>query len=74
MIARQGQLRIVGSERAPVVLPGARADRGYLAVYRPDEQNRCPGCGGSNWYVGRSTAQCAFCDTAIPIASNGKSS
>lgn len=54
------------------VIPGARPDRGFLAVYRPGESNRCPGCGGQNWLVGRTTAECAFCATAVPIASDGK--
>lgn len=29
----------------------------------------CPGCGKSHWYVGRITAQCAFCAFVIPTAS-----
>lgn len=43
-------------------------ERGYHAAYRPDEANRCPGCGRSHWIVGRVTAECAFCATALPIA------
>ena len=35
---------------APVVI---RA----IPTYRPGEANRCPGCGHSNWLVGRSTAR-----------------
>lgn len=54
------------------MIPGTRPDRGYLAVYRPGESNRCPSCGRQNWMVGRSTAECGFCDTAVPIASDGK--
>lgn len=46
---------------------GAQA-HGYHILYRPDEQNRCPGCGQSQWIVGRVTAECAFCATAIAIA------
>ncbi len=43
------------------------AERGLVVLYRQHERNICPGCGGSQWHVGRSSAQCAFCDTAIPL-------
>lgn len=43
-------------------------ERGYLVLYRPAETNRCPGCGGGHWYVGRATAECAGCATAIALA------
>ncbi|HVI98979.1 MAG TPA: hypothetical protein VM657_07935 [Sphingomonas sp.] len=45
--------------------------RGYRAVFRTDEVNHCPGCGGSQWMVGRLTAECAFCSTAVPLISAG---
>lgn len=41
--------------------------RGYHAVYREAETNHCPGCGRSNWTIGRTTAECAFCATALPL-------
>lgn len=44
------------------------AERGYTVVYRTDRVNHCPGCDRSQWHVGRSTAECAFCATAIPLA------
>lgn len=40
---------------------------GYCPVYRKDETNYCPGCGRTHWYIGRFSAQCAFCETAIPL-------
>jgi uncharacterized protein (DUF983 family) len=40
---------------------------GYRVAYRPGETNRCPGCGDEHWLVGRITAECAFCGTAIGI-------
>ena len=43
-------------------------ERGYHAVYREHEVNHCPGCGRSNWHVGRVGAECAFCGTALPFA------
>ena len=45
-------------------LPG----RGYHAVYRQQETNHCPGCGRTHWLVGRISAECGFCATALPFA------
>jgi hypothetical protein len=45
-------------------LPG----RGHHVVYRSNENNRCPGCGRAQWYVGRMTAECGFCGTAVALA------
>lgn len=43
------------------------AYRGYHVVYREHEVNHCPGCGRTHWYVGRVLAECAFCQTALPL-------
>lgn len=43
------------------------AMRGYRVVYREREVNHCPGCGRSHWYVGRVSAECGFCGTALPL-------
>jgi hypothetical protein len=48
--------------------PHDPARRGYNAVYRQDETNHCPGCGRTHWYVGRVSAECGFCGTALPLA------
>lgn len=40
---------------------------GGRVAYRPHEANHCPGCGQSHWMVGRVTAECAFCGTALPL-------
>lgn len=42
--------------------------RGYQVLFRPNEANHCPGCGRAQWYVGRITAECVFCQTALPLA------
>jgi hypothetical protein len=47
---------------------GLNPERGYLILYRQEERNACPGCGKSNWLIGRVSAECAFCGTAIPLA------
>lgn len=44
-------------------------DRGYHVVYRDRVVNHCPGCGRSQWLIGRSMAECAFCATALPLES-----
>jgi hypothetical protein len=44
------------------------ARRGYHVAYREGEVNRCPGCGRSHWHVGRLSAECAFCGTAMPLS------
>lgn len=36
--------------------------------YIAGDTNHCPGCGRSQWIIGRTTAECAFCSTAIPLA------
>lgn len=41
--------------------------RGYHAVYRENEVNHCPGCGRTHWFLGRLSAECAFCETALPL-------
>jgi hypothetical protein len=33
--------------------------------------NHCPGCGRTHWYVGRLSAECGFCSTALPLADTG---
>ena len=45
--------------------------RGYHAVYHAvdhdGEINHCPGCGRTHWIIGRMSAECAFCSTALPL-------
>jgi hypothetical protein len=41
--------------------------RGNHALYRENEVNHCPGCGRTHWHIGRVTAECAFCGTALPL-------
>lgn len=49
-------------------------ERGYFIVYREQEVNHCPGCGRTQWYIGRTMAECAFCTTALPLeAASGTS-
>lgn len=55
-------------QRAPKEFGFDPAARGHHVVYRANENNRCPGCGRAQWFVGRVTAECGFCGTAIALA------
>ncbi|MFZ5747161.1 MAG: hypothetical protein ACOY45_05825 [Pseudomonadota bacterium] len=54
-------------QRLTLATPPARPQlRGYRVSYRPG--TACPGCGGTAWHVGRHSAECAACSTALPLA------
>ena len=55
-------------ERAAPSFAASLAKRGHHIVYRANEPNRCPGCGRAQWYIGRVSAECSFCGTAVPLA------
>lgn len=55
-------------ERASPAFAATLAQRGHHIVYRSNSDNHCPGCGRSHWYIGRVSAECGFCGTAIPLA------
>jgi PilZ domain len=55
-------------ERATASFAAGLAKRGHHIVYRTNESNHCPGCGRSHWHIGRVTAECGFCGTAVPLA------
>jgi hypothetical protein len=40
---------------------------GYTVLYHEDAVNHCPGCGKQHWLIGRLMAECAFCETALPL-------
>lgn len=60
---------IIGAR--PYISPGMLdrinpAARGYAVIYRGGD-TVCPGCQRSHWHVGRLSAECAFCSTALPL-------
>jgi len=55
-------------ERASSTFAAGLAQRGHHVVYRSNESNHCPGCGRSQWYIGRLSAECGFCGTAVALA------
>ena len=55
-------------ERATPSFAASLAQRGHHIVYRANSDNHCPGCGRSQWYIGRISAECGFCGTAVPLA------
>jgi hypothetical protein len=48
-------------------LPHNPKARGLVVQYR-GSHTHCPGCHRSNWWVGRKSAECAFCFTALALA------
>ena len=66
----------MGAHRPPSPDQSFKLDlsaRGYLVLFRPDEPNHCPGCGHSQWFVGRMSAECGICGTALPLADSQQS-
>jgi hypothetical protein len=59
-------------ERASPSFAAALAKRGHHIIYRANEANHCPGCGRSHWYIGRISAECGFCGTAVPLAETAR--
>jgi hypothetical protein len=59
-------------ERASASFAAGLAKRGHHIVYRANEANHCPGCGRSQWYIGRVSAECGFCGTAVPLAETSR--
>lgn len=55
-------------ERTAPTFAASLAKRGHHVVYRNNTSNHCPGCGRCHWLIGRITAECGFCGTAIPLA------
>ena len=45
--------------------------RGFHVVYRHDVVNHCPSCGRTHWIIGRFSAECGFCATALPMVETG---
>lgn len=56
---------IIETVKKPAI--SALKDRGYFIVYHEDRINFCPGCGKTHWHIGRTMAECAFCETALPL-------
>jgi len=68
VVAVLGGVPILGqAPRRLSDMPHDPAQRGCIPVYRDGEPNHCPGCGRTHWHIGRLTAECAFCATALPL-------
>lgn len=52
------------------ITPRGSTRRGFAQLYHADVINHCPACGHTHWHIGRSTAECAFCTTALPLAAS----
>ena len=38
-----------------------------MVLFRQGEINHCPGCGGTQWNVGRNSAECAYEKCGLPL-------
>lgn len=52
--------------KAEVIDPSPHPHAAWLS-YRPGRSTPCPSCGARQWVVGRVVAECAACDTVLPI-------
>jgi hypothetical protein len=68
MVSKDGTMFSTTEVRRDPFNPSAR---GYHAVYHDGEINHCPGCGRTHWLIGRLSAECAFCSTALPLKDAG---
>jgi len=70
---RKPNLSLVSVLIKPETLADRLARRAYKAVYRPGQVNACPGCGRSQWIVGRTSAECAYasCGALLPLSPDG---
>lgn len=39
----------------------------FSPVYRSGMTNVCPCCGGSSWWIGRTSAECSDCGSPLPL-------
>lgn len=60
------RLRLVGGPIQQRPLTATPWLRGYVVHYRTGMI--CPGCGAGKWLIGRRSAECAGCGTALPLA------
>lgn len=65
-------VRLPKPAACPVERPTAAAtvhERGYAILYRDGMD--CPGCGHGGFIIGRQSAECGRCGTALPLAPKG---
>jgi hypothetical protein len=68
MVSKESTMLSSIESRRNLINPSVR---GYHAVYHDGEVNHCPGCGRTHWLIGRMSAECAFCSTALPLKDAG---
>lgn len=47
--------------------PRVPRQRGAQWTYWHDCINHCPACGKTSWHIGRFSAECSFCTTALAL-------
>jgi len=63
---------MIGNDNTGITTQTGAVPRTAGITYRPGHATICPGCGQSHWHVGRHTAECAFCATALPLSTSGR--
>ena len=63
---------MIGNTKTGITTQTGAASRVAAITYRPGQATICPGCGKSHWHVGRQTAECAYCATALPLSTSGR--
>ncbi len=61
--------KVVPLRRTAQPVPAASYGRAQRLnpVFTQGKENACPACHARAWHVGRSTAECAACGTALAI-------
>ena len=58
---------LASQPRVPLVAP---SDGAAVVIVKFNDY-QCPGCGQTQWIIGRMVAECAFCGTALPLQAGG---
>jgi len=67
---RRGHLRLAHAAHPARAVIAARfaGAESFGAAFHAGSANRCPGCGGTSFFVGRITAECMTCACPLPLA------
>jgi hypothetical protein len=70
LLPDQWRSKMYMNNKAFTQTPQAKVNihRGFALLYHADVVNHCPACGHTHWHIGRMVAQCAFCETALPLS------
>jgi uncharacterized protein (DUF983 family) len=64
--------KVIPIRPMPVRAPLLSVAAVTVPQYHHGEPNRCPGCGGQSFHLGRFSAECARCGVPMPFANAGE--